>query len=215
MRGMRLDHVSYAAGPDGLAATADRLGAALGESFHDGGVHPRFGTRNMLLPLAGGQYIEVVAVLDHPASDKVPFGKLVRDRSEEGGGWLCWVVAVDDITEVEHRLGRHAVPGNRRQPDGFDLRWLQIGVKGLHADPQLPFVVQWEAPASRHPSAGASGEIWLQALEIAGSQDRLEQWLGSDALTALADVEVDWVAQHGQPGIVAVHVGTPSGSVRL
>ncbi len=215
MRDMRLDHVSYAAGPDGLPATAQRLGDAVGEAFVDGGVHPRFGTRNMLLPLTGGHYVELVAVLDHPASDKVPFGQLVRAKSEAGGGWVCWVVAVEDITEVEHRLGRRSVPGNRRQPDGFDLRWRQIGVKDLQADPELPFVVEWEAQPGRHPSTGASGAIALQALEIAGSPQRVEEWLGRDLLDALADVEVEWVARHWQPGIVAVHLSTPSGPVRL
>ncbi|TAL22347.1 MAG: VOC family protein, partial [Aquabacterium sp.] len=49
---MRLDHLSYAAGPDGLVGTAERLGRVLGRDFTDGGVHPRFGTRNMILPLA-------------------------------------------------------------------------------------------------------------------------------------------------------------------
>ena len=33
---MRLDHLSYAAGPDGLAGTAARLGALLGEEFATG-----------------------------------------------------------------------------------------------------------------------------------------------------------------------------------
>ncbi|MEJ7628051.1 MAG: VOC family protein, partial [Nocardioidaceae bacterium] len=72
---MHLDHLSYAAGPDGLAATTERLSEALGEKFVDGGVHPRFGTTNMILPLTGHQYLEVVEVLDHPASDKAPFGQ--------------------------------------------------------------------------------------------------------------------------------------------
>ena len=72
---MRLDHLSFAAGPDGLASTAQRIGGLLGTDFIDGGVHPRFGTRNMTLPLAGGTYFEVVEVLDHPASDKAPFGQ--------------------------------------------------------------------------------------------------------------------------------------------
>ncbi len=49
--GMRLDHVSFAAGPDGLASTAQRIGGLLGATFIDGGVHPRFGTRNMTLAL--------------------------------------------------------------------------------------------------------------------------------------------------------------------
>ena len=56
---MRLDHLSYAAGPDGLASTAQRIGALLGRSFVDGGVHPRFGTRNMTLALAGGTYVSI------------------------------------------------------------------------------------------------------------------------------------------------------------
>ena len=94
---MRLDHLCYAAGPDGLAGTAQRIGGLLGRDFVDGGIHPRFGTRNMVLPLADHTYLEVVEVLDHPASDKAPFGQAVRARSALGGGWLGWVVAVDDI----------------------------------------------------------------------------------------------------------------------
>ena len=156
---MRLDHLSFAAGPDGLAATAERIGELLGTTFVDGGVHPRFGTRNMVLPLAGDTYLEVVEVLDHPASDKAPFGQAVRARSALGGGWLGWVVAVDDITVVEHRLGREAVIGNRHRPDGTELRWKQIGVNGLIADPQLPFFIQWEVPAELHPSHGADGSL--------------------------------------------------------
>src|SRR5215203_672083 len=143
MTGMRLDHLSYAAGPDGLASTARRLGDLLGEEFVDGGIHPRFGTRNMVLPLRQGTYIEVVAVLDHPAADKAPFGQAVRARSEDGGGWLGWVVAVDDLAPLEERLGRAAVEGHRYLDDGTRLFWQQLGVKGLQSDPQLPFFVHW------------------------------------------------------------------------
>lgn len=94
---MRLDHIVFAAGPGGLAGTTARLSELLGEDFVGGGIHPRFGTRNAILPLAQDTYLEVVEVLDHPASDKAPFGQAVRARSELGGGWLGWVVAVEDI----------------------------------------------------------------------------------------------------------------------
>jgi hypothetical protein len=212
---MRLDHLSYAAGPDGLESTARRIGGLLGEEFRDGGIHPRFGTRNMVLPLSAGTYLEVVEVLDHPASDKAPFGQAVRARSELGGGWLGWVVSVDDITKVEQRLGRESVQGNRHRPDGYELRWRQIGVMGLQANPQLPFFVQWESPADEHPSAGASGQLQLVAVEIAGDPQLLNEWLGDPGVDPLEDVEVDWVAPHGTPGLVAAQFSTPNGTVRI
>ena len=213
MLDMRLDHLSYAAGPDGLHSTALRLGQLLGEEFRDGGVHPRFGTLNFVLPLSDGTYIEVVDVLDHPASDKAPFGQAVRARTELGGGWLGWVVSVDDIAQVEQRLGREAVLGNRHRPDGVELRWRQIGVRGFQADPQLPFFVQWD-DGTEHPSNGSTGSLHLASLEIAGNPARVREWLG-DGADPLEDVKVDWVAPHGTPGIVAAQFETPNGLVRI
>jgi hypothetical protein len=215
MRGMRLDHVSYAAGPDGLAATAERLGGLLGQRFADGGVHPRFGTRNMILPLRDNTYLEVVEVLDHPASDKAPFGQAVRARSALGGGWLGWVVGVDDISIVEQRLGREAADGYRHRPDGKELSWKQIGVNGLISDPQLPFFIQWLSPEGDHPSSGGTGEFSLACLEIAGDPRRVSEWLGESVEAPLEDVKVEWVAPHGTPGIIAAQFQTPNGLVRI
>jgi Glyoxalase-like domain len=215
MSAMHLDHVSFAAGPDGLAATAERLSDLLGEKFLDGGVHPRFGTRNMVLPLTDGQYLEVVDVLDHPASDKAPFGQAVRARSEAGGGWLAWVVAVDDIAPIEARLGRPSVEGNRHRPDGIELRWRQIGVKGLQADPQLPFFVEWETGPDKHPSTEATGHVTLSRLDIAGDPKRVADWLGAPASKPLDGLDVEWVAPNGTPGIVAASFATPDGVVRI
>jgi hypothetical protein len=212
---MRLDHLSFAAGPDGLAATAERIGGLLGAEFVDGGVHPRFGTRNVTLALADDTYLEIVEVLDHPASDKAPFGQAVRARSALGGGWMGWVVAVDDLGPVEARLGREAVPGNRHRPDGTELRWRQIGVNGLIADPQLPFFVQWESPSELHPGHGGDGSFSLACLEIAGDPQRVSEWLGESVEAPLEDVKVEWVAPNGTPGIIAAQLQTPSGLVRL
>lgn len=212
---MRLDHVSYAAEPDGLRATAARLGAALGVGPVDGGVHPRFGTRNMVLPLGAGRYVEVVEVLDHPASDKAPFGQAVRARSQDGGGWLCWVVAVKDLAPIEERFGRAAVPGNRHRPDGVELRWRQIGVKGLLTDPQLPFMIQWETGPELHPSVGGSDDVRLTGLQIAGDPGRVRTWLGLDPDHASDSVDFSYVAPHGTPGLLSVSFRTPAGTVEI
>src|SRR3954452_3210374 len=212
---MHLDHVSFAVGPDGLAGTTAELGRLLNAKFIDGGAHPRFGTRNMILPLQNRQYLEVVEVLDHPAAEKAAFGQAVRERSDAGGGWLAWCVSVDDMTEVEHRMGRHAVPGNRRRPDGFNLEWRQIGTSGMRADPQLPYVTCWDIDPAEHPSQMAESEITLAALDIAGDPKRLADYLGEPAISALEEIEVRWIAPNGAPGILAAEFTTPQGVVRI
>ncbi|WP_353952127.1 VOC family protein [Knoellia sp. S7-12] len=211
---MRVDHVVYAAENDGARATAARLAEQLGVAAVDGGVHPRFGTRNVILPLLGDRYLEVVEVLDHPASDKAPFGQVVRARSEAGGGWLGWVVSVDDITKQEQRLGRESVTGNRHRPDGVELRWQQLGVKGLQSDPQLPFFVQW-AEGTQHPSGVGATQVALRSVEIAGDPDRVRDWVGVDEDYVPADVEFNFIAPRGNPGILSVTFETPDGPVTV
>lgn len=211
---MRVDHVSYAAEHDGLKATAERLAELIGVAPVDGGVHPRFGTRNVILPLANNNYLEVVEVLDHPASDKAPFGQAVRARSEAGGGWLGWVVAVDDIGPAEERLGREAVAGNRHRPDGVELRWRQLGVKGLISDPQLPFFVQWE-DMHLHPSVDADTHVTIDSLQIAGDPARVREWLGLPPAFEPDGIDFTFVAPHGTPGLLSVTFDTPDGKVTI
>lgn len=212
---MRLDHLSYAAGPEGIASCVQRLGARLGAAFADGGLHPRFGTRNFVLPLAGGCYLEVVEALDHPAVDQAPFGRAVRARSLAGGGWMAWVISVEDLASVEARLGRKAADGQRRRPDGYELRWKQIGINDLVVDPQLPFFVRWESAAEEHPAAGG-GTVRLTGLEIAGDEQRVDSYLGTSVAQPLEGVTVDWVdGSTGETGLVAASFATASGVVRL
>lgn len=213
---MHLDHVSFASEHDGLQATAARISEKLGIEPYDGGVHPRFGTRNLIFPLADGHYLEVVEALEHPAALSTPFGQAVRARSELGGGWMGWCVSVSDLAPVEERLERKAVDGNRTPDDGVELLWKQIGVKGLIADPQLPFFIHWLSPASQHPSArGAESGVTISALEIAGDRDRLREWLGTDEPKPIPEISIDWAAPHGAPGLMSVTFETPNGPVTL
>lgn len=214
MSAMHLDHLSYAAGPEGLTGTTERLSELLGEKFVDGGIHPRFGTRNAIMPLTGHQYLEVAEVLDHPASDKAAFGQAVRARSEAGGGWLAWVVRVDDMVDVEKRLQRKAVLGNRHRPDGVELRWQQIGIKDLQSDPQLPFFVQWDSPEELHPSYGATGDVKLASFEIAGDPERVRSYLETSAGHSIDDYPLEWVTGRS-PGLVGASFVTPDGVIRI
>jgi len=213
---MRLDHISYAASHDQLVDVVQRLGSRIGSAFTDGGIHPRFGTRNFTLPLTNGHYLEVVCPLDHPAADTSPFGKVVSQRANEGGGWLTWVVSIEDISPIEKRLGREAVDGHRTRPDGTDLKWKQLGVLDTLKDAQLPFFIQWLT--TDHPSNDGKGVARISKIEVAGTESTINKWLDAEIQNTLGGIEISWVdidEKDSESGIVAVNFETPGGLIRL
>ena len=55
-------------------------------------------------------------------------------------------------------------------------------------------------------------------IEISGDEKTIEEWLGSDLSKAFDGVEIQWVdpaVNDGETGLVAVHLATPNGVVRL
>lgn len=213
---MRVDHVSYAAEKDGVRATAERLADKLGVKAVNGGVHPSFGTRNVILPLAHERYIEVVEPLEHPATDKAPFGKAVKAACHEGGGWMSWVVRVDSISDIEGRLDRESVEGHRVFPDGRRLQWRQIGVNGLLNDPQLPFFVEFTNP-ELHPSRAVDVEpaVTICGITIAGDPQRVCDWLGLPADRTSTVIDFTFIAPHGHAGLLSVAFDTPEGRIEI
>jgi hypothetical protein len=213
---MRLDHVSYVTSHEQLADTVQRLGSRLGSTFVDGGIHPRFGTRNFTCALKNGQYIEVVCPLDHPATEQTPWGKAVSKKVNEGGGWFTWVFSTDDISPIEEKFHRKAIEGHRTRPDGSDLKWKQIGVKEIVEAPELPFFIQWLS--AEHPSQDGASVAAVSKIVISDKDQLADSWFKEDILAALGDVDIEWVdptTNDDQSGIVSVHLATPGGFVVL
>ena len=196
---MRLDHVSYVTSRDQLANAVQRLGARLGSTFVYGGIHPTFGTCNFTLPIQNGHCLEIIYPLAHPSPDSTPFGKVDSRRAAEGGSWLTWVVAVDDVAKIEKRLGRTAVDGHRTKPGGKDLAWKQIRVLGTFEDKQLSFFI--ELLSLDRPSIDGKAIAKISKVEIAGDESRIEEWLDSELRAAIvSDVEVEWVSASANDG---------------
>ena len=188
---MRLDHVSYVASHDQISDVVNRIGSQIGTAFIDGGIHPKFGTRNFTAPLLNGQYIEVVCPMDHPATDATPFGRAVKKKAEEGGGWLSWVFNVDDISLIENKFGRKAVEGNRKKPDGTELKWKQIGVRDIFLMNELPFFVQWQT--KNHPSEDGTAEAKIKKLYIS-SENKLEKsFFKKEIYNSLTNTDIEWI----------------------
>jgi hypothetical protein len=211
---MRLDHVSYVTSHDQLADTVQRLGSRLGTTFVDGGIHPRFGTRNFTAPLLDGKYIEVVCPLDHPATEQTPWGKAVSKKAQEGGGWLTWVFSTEDIAPIEEKFGRKAVDGHRTRPNGTDLKWKQIGVKEITDSRELPFFIQWLT--EDHPSKDGTPTAQIRKILISDYNQLSDSWFKVEIMKSLGEISLEWVTPQdleSDRGIIGLEISTSSGIV--
>ena len=175
---MEIDHVSYVTSHDQISDVINRIGLLIGSPFIDGGMHPRFGTRNFTAPLKNGQYIEVVCPIDHPATDQTNFGIAVKQKALSGGGWFAWVIRTSNIEEIEKRIDRKAIDGDRVKPDGAKLKWKQLGVKELSKNGHFPFFVQWLS--ENHPSKDLEAKASITSINLNGSKKELNSWIDSD-----------------------------------
>ena len=213
---MRLDHISYVASHDQISDVVNRIGSQISTAFIDGGIHPKFGTRNFTAPLLNGQYIEIVCPLDHPATDATPFGQAVKKKAEAGGGWLTWGFSSTDLADVEEKFGRKAADGSRTRPDGSELKWKQIGVKEIVGSGELPFFIQWLT--DNHPSKDGNSVAKISKLVIADDEKLADSWFQDEIKSALTDVEIEWVKpdlNDGDKGIVAVELTVNNSKVKL
>ena len=213
---MRLDHVSYVASHDQISDVVNRIGSQIGTAFVDGGIHPKFGTRNFTAPLLNGQYIEVVCPLDHPATDATPFGKAVKKKADAGGGWLTWVFSSNDLGKVEEKFGRKAADGSRTKPDGSELKWKQIGVKEIIGSGELPFFSQWLT--EQHPSRDGYSVAKIAKIVIADDEQLADSWFKDEIKSGLVDVEIEWVKpdlNDGEKGIIAVDLVLNNNRIRV
>jgi hypothetical protein len=187
---MRLDHVSYVASHDQISDVVNRIGSQIGTAFVDGGIHPKFGTRNFTAPLLNGQYIEVVCPLEHPATDTTPFGRAVKNKAQDGGGWLAWVFSAHDISDVEVKLDRKAVLGYRTRPDGTQLEWKQIGINQVIESNEFPFFVQWLT--ANHPSLDGKAVAKIKGIDIVSKNRLANSFFKSEIEDATSEIDVKW-----------------------
>jgi hypothetical protein len=187
---MRLDHVSYVASHDQISDVVNRIGSQIGTAFVDGGIHPKFGTRNFTAPLLNGQYIEIVCPLDHPATDATPFGQAVKKKADSGGGWLTWVISVEDIKLAEKVLERNSVEGVRRKPDGTTLKWKQIGVLDVLNDSKNPFFIEWIS--MNHPSKDGTPRAKISKIVMNGELKDLNPKFNDTFSEVSQEIEIVW-----------------------
>ena len=163
-----IDHLVI--GTNDLASGTDWTESRLGAACDGGGAHPLMGTHNRLMRLAGGPYLEVIAIDPDASSPGWPrWFTLDREKTKSrfatGPGALCWVAAVSDIETAVRQCGYDC--GQITTVTRGDLQWrLTIPDDGsLPAGGVLPSLIEW--PEGVHPVASlAETDIHLDTIHL-------------------------------------------------
>ena len=114
------------------------------------------------------------------------------------------------------KFEQSATEGHSTHPDGIDLEWKQIGVNEITDSRGLPFFIRWLI--ADRPSQDGKAVAAIEKVTIVDTDHLSDSWFKKEILCGLngADLEfVDPSAEDGEYGIVAVHLTTPSGIMRL
>jgi Glyoxalase-like domain len=177
-----IDHAVLAVSD--LDRAGERLHRDLGLASIPGGVHPRWGTGNRIVPL-GDSYIELIAVVDHDVGSSTSLGRALLASSDGGRDrWFAFCLSDTELEVTARRLGLQVEAGARTRPDGVELRWRGAGIDDGARDSWLPFFIAWDVPAELHPGRTAIRHevdvTGIASVEIAGDYVRLREWLGPE-----------------------------------
>ena len=175
-----------------------------------GGVHPNRGTRNALVSLGKGQYLEILSL--DPAQPGVRDVRTTQLEQLTAPRILTWAAGTRDIELLDNRLRAAGfetsgvIPGSRAKPDGTTLKWRSLSVGG-HDNDLVPFVIEWDR-ASTHPSADSPAGCTIKALRLEHPDPaKIDRFLEAMGLRVRA-------ARGARPKITAL-LSTPRGDVEL
>ena len=201
----RVDHLVYAT-PD-LAAGIERVERLLGVKAVPGGQHPGAGTRNALIGLGEGIYLEIIG----PDPDQPKPVRARRFGIDElrAPRLVTWAAKGTDLEGIVKDAKSHGIDlgqvqfGSRKRPDGVLLAWrLTVSpTSGI-----IPFFIDWgETP---HPASTLPKGCTLVALRAEHPDaDRVQAELSAVGLNLRVD-------KGAAPALIAT-IRTTHGDVEL
>jgi hypothetical protein len=170
-----LDHLIWAT-PD-LERGRARWAELTGTAAAPGGAHPGRGTRNALVPLQSGCYLEILA--PDPAQELAGTAgaELAGLAGERLWTFCCRGQDLDVLATRARALGLSVdgpQPCERLRPDGVRLQWKLLYLTNHRFSRLLPFFIDWQN--SPHPSAASKGERFsLTRLAVSHPDAELQQ----------------------------------------
>jgi hypothetical protein len=170
MIGRKIDHIVYSVLD--LDQAMDHIESQLGVRPVFGGYHKTQGTKNALLNLGEGCYLEILAVDEHNAKIKSPrwmgIDLITKSRITR------WALKSEDIDLDSKVLNAHndkmgtIYQGSRKTTTGETLAWKMILPLSSPDIELIPFMVDWSESAF-HPTEKLQEGCSLKEISLAGS----------------------------------------------
>jgi hypothetical protein len=204
-----VDHVIV--GISDLDEGIEQLEALTGVRAFVGGEHPGRGTRNALISLGPGHYLELLAPVPGGVIDELDdlAGSLDEFSELAPIGWAASSQGMDGLAAKLVAVGYEVEgpeAGSRVKPDGSVLEWRTLAI----TQPMIataPFFIQW-SESSVHPSQSSPVGCELGAVRI---QDPDAAALGDLVNLVGLDVEVE----QGESPAFDFVLECPNGTVHL
>jgi hypothetical protein len=202
-----VDHIVWGVPELGAGmAEAERL---FGLAPVAGGVHDGLGTRNALIGLADGRYLEILA--PDPAQPlRGTLGERLADLSRPA--LVTWAAASPDLAAIASRLSaagldtRGPVRLQRTTPAGDHLEWDLLFAGGHGFGSLFPFFIDWRDTV--HPSRDLAIAGVLEALKLESPHARSLRRL-------LGNLDVPLVVTEAADAALRVTIETVHGPVVL
>lgn len=204
----RLDHLVFAT--PSLAASVAELEQRFGVEFLAGGAHPAWGTRNAVLPLGAGTYLEVIG--PDPSSGTSTTPRIFGLDALAAGALVTWAAKGRDLPRLAARARAHGIDlgavadGSRRRPDGVELTWTLTDPFAARAGGIVPFFIDWKD--SPHPSLAAAPRVRLVSLAA-------EHPHATGVAGDLHALDLDLPVRQGAAARLTASFDTPRGRVTL
>jgi hypothetical protein len=203
-----VDHLVYAT-PD-LQLGIETIEKLFGVRATPGGQHPGRGTRNALVSLGPGVYLEIIGPDPEQSAPPQPRPFGIDDLKQSR--LVTWAAKGRNLESFANEAGRSGVQlgqvidGSRRRTDGVMLSWRYTDPRTVVSDGVVPFFIDWgQTP---HPSSAAAPGASLVGLRAEHPDPERVQ-------KALSRLGLDLPVQRGpRPALIAT-VNSPRGRVEL